>query len=160
MSELNSSDLPTTGRLAALDYGTVRLGIAITDPDQRFVSPLENYTRRSGPLDLAWLKALIQQERIIGLIIGLPLHLSGAESEKSREARAFAAELTSQLSIPIVLFDERFTTSQANELLAEAGFTMKQRKERRDKLAAYVLLQSYLESNRAPAAPTPLDDQP
>jgi putative Holliday junction resolvase len=166
MTDTNAADgpaadrLPMTGRLAALDYGSVRIGVAITDPDQRFASPLENYTRRSQPLDLAWLTSLVQQERIAGLVIGLPLHLSGEESEKSREVRAFAAWLRPHVTIPILLFDERFTTSQANELLAEAGFTMKQRKERRDKLAAYVLLLSYLESNRRDAKPRGIDDLP
>lgn len=149
--------LPRAGRIAALDYGSVRIGIAITDPDQRFVSPLENYTRRSEPLDLAWLQQLIANERIVGLLIGLPIHLSGQESEKSLEVRRFVSWLRVHVSIPMVLFDERFTTSQADELLAEAGFTSKQRKERRDKLAAYVLLLSYLESNRMPTKPAGLE---
>jgi putative holliday junction resolvase len=151
--------LPRTGRLAALDYGSVRIGVAITDPDQRFVSPLENYSRRNEQLDLAWLKQLVERERVAGLIVGLPLHLSGNESEKSREVRQFVAWLQPHVSIPILLFDERFTTSQANELLAEAGFTAKQRKERRDKLAAYVLLLSYLESSGDAVKPSALDDK-
>jgi putative Holliday junction resolvase len=152
-----SADLPRSGRIAALDYGSVRIGVAITDPDQRFASPLANYTRRSEPLDLAWLKHLVANERIIGLVVGLPIHLSGNESEKSLEVRRFVAWLRSHLAIPIILFDERFTTSQADELLAEAGFTSKQRKERRDKLAAHVLLLSYLESNREPTKPTGIE---
>src|SRR4051812_47844948 len=97
------------------------------------------------------------QERIVGLLIGLPIHLSGRESEKSLEVRRFISWLRPHVSIPMVLFDERFTTSQADELLAEAGFTSKQRQERRDKLAAYVLLASYLESNREPTKPAGLD---
>jgi putative Holliday junction resolvase len=149
--------LPRSGRIAALDYGSVRIGVAITDPDQRFASPLENYTRRSEPLDLAWVKQLVAQERITGLVVGLPIHLSGNESEKSLEVRRFVDWLHEHISIPIVLFDERFTTSQADELLAEAGFTGKQRKERRDKLAAHVLLLSYLESNREPTKPTGIE---
>ena len=152
-----ASELPGTGRIAALDYGSVRIGVAITDPDQRFASPLENYSRRSEPLDLDWLKKLIAQERIIGLVVGLPIHLSGNESEKSLEVRRFVAWLRPHLAVPLVLFDERFTTSQADELLAEAGFTTKQRKERRDKLAAHVLLLSYLESNRQPTKPTGIE---
>jgi putative Holliday junction resolvase len=153
------SPWPLSGRLAALDYGSVRVGVAITDPDQRFVSPLENYTRRNEQLDLAWLKQLVEQERVVGLIVGLPVHLSGNESEKSREVRQFVAWLQPHMSVPILLFDERFTTSQADELLAEAGFTSKQRKERRDKLAAYVLLLSYLESSRDATKPSALDDR-
>jgi putative holliday junction resolvase len=141
--------MPRTGRLAALDYGSVRIGVAVTDPEQKFASPLENYTRRTLPKDGEWLQQLIKLERIVGLIVGLPLHTSGSESQKSAEVRKFVAWLQPLLTIPIVLFDERFTTSQANELLAEAGFSSKQRKERRDKIAAQILLVSYLESDRS-----------
>ena len=152
--------LPRTGRLAALDYGSVRIGVAITDPEQRFASPLENYTRRSLEKDAVWLRKWIDEERVVGLIVGLPLHTTGNESQKSAEVRQFVAWLEKLIAIPIVLFDERFTTSQANELLAEAGFSTKQRKERRDKLAAQILLVSYLESGRtAAASPPALDDR-
>ena len=154
-----SDPLPRAGRLAALDYGSVRIGVAITDPDQKFASPLENYTRRGEQQDAAWLVKTVQQERIVGLVIGLPLHLSGQESQKSQEVRQFVAWLRKLVTIPLVTFDERFTTSQANELLAEAGFTAKQRKERRDKLAAQILLVSYLESDRSGEKESPLDDQ-
>ena len=144
--------MPRTGRLAALDYGSVRIGVAVTDPDQKFASPLENYTRRTLPKDGEWLQQLIKLERIVGLIVGLPLHTSGSESQKSTEVRQFVAWLQPLVNVPIVLFDERFTTSQANELMAEAGFSAKQRKERRDKLAAQILLVSYLESDRSGGA--------
>lgn len=150
--------MPSSGRLAAIDYGSVRIGVAVTDPDQRFASPLENYTRRSLDQDGEWFRRLIQQERLAGLIVGLPLHTSGTESQKSAEVRQFVAWLRTLVTIPMALFDERFTTSQANELLAEAGFTSKQRKERRDKLAAYVLLVSYLESDRSGSSGAVLDD--
>src|SRR6478752_5968121 len=64
-----TSELPRTGRLAAIDYGTVRLGVAITDPDQRLASPLENYTRCGNDADAAWLIALANRERIAGFIV-------------------------------------------------------------------------------------------
>lgn len=151
--------LPRAGRIAALDYGTVRIGVAITDPEQKFANPLENYTRRGEPRDAAWLKQLARDERIVGLVLGLPLHTSGAESKKSAEVRRFAAWLATLVSVPVVLFDERFTTSQANELMAAAGLTTKQRQERRDKIAAHVLLLSYLESSRTATSAAPLDDR-
>lgn len=159
-AEASSDALPRKGRLAAIDYGSVRIGVAITDPDQRFASPLENYTRRGPEKDAAWLRKWIGEERVVGLVIGLPLHTTGNESQKSAEVRQFVAWLQKLVAIPIVLFDERFTTSQANELLAEAGFSSKQRKERRDKLAAQILLVSYLESARlAEVTPQELDDR-
>lgn len=152
--------MPRQGRLAAIDYGSVRIGVAITDPEQRFASPFENYTRRGPEKDAAWLRKWTSEERVVGLIVGLPLHTTGNESQKSAEVRQFVTWLQKLMSIPLVLFDERFTTAQANELLAEAGFTSKQRKERRDKLAAQILLVSYLESSRtAETAPQQLDDR-
>lgn len=150
--------LPRAGRLAAIDYGSVRIGVAITDPEQRFASPYENYTRVNAEKDAAWLRKWIADERVVGLVVGLPLHTTGNESQKSAEVRKFVAWLQNLVTIPIVLFDERFTTSQANELLAQAGFTSKQRKERRDKLAAQILLMSYLESSRVVTKDQALDD--
>jgi putative Holliday junction resolvase len=140
--------LPRSGRLAAIDYGTVRLGVAITDPDQRLASPLENYTRRSKDADAGWLVQLAKNERIAGLVVGLPVHLSGDESQKSREARQFAEWVREVTGLPVALFDERFTSSQAESLLLEAEMTKKRRKERLDKLAAQILLAAYLESSR------------
>ena len=154
------SALPTTGRLAAIDYGTVRLGVAITDPDQRLASPLENYTRRSEPLDRQWLSQLVAQERIAAIVIGLPVHLSGDESQKSREAREFGKWVQNVTSLPVTFFDERFTSAHAEALLLDAELTKKRRKQRLDKLAAQILLTAYLESGRRPSdIPRGLDDR-
>ena len=143
-----SDALPKTGRLAAIDYGTVRLGVAITDPDQRLASPLENYTRRGTVADAKWLLQLAQSERIAGFVIGLPVHTSGDESQKSREARQFGQWVAETTHLPIAYFDERYTSVHAEALLLEADLTKKRRKERLDKLAAQILLTAYLESTR------------
>ncbi len=152
-----ASELPRTGRLAAIDYGTVRLGVAITDPDQRLASPLENYTRRGEAADAAWLTNLAKTERIAGFVIGLPIHLSGEESQKSRESRQFGQWVGKLTGLPVEFFDERFTSAQAEALLQGAELTKKRRKERLDKLAAQILLAAYLESSRAGDKPLPLD---
>lgn len=148
-----SDDLPRTGRLAAIDYGTVRLGVAITDPDQRLASPLENYTRQGLAADTDWIKRLAVGERIAGFVVGLPVHGSGEESQKSREARQFAAWLAKETNLPVRLFDERYTTAHAEAALLDAGLTKKRRKERLDKLAAQILLAAYLESSRTEQPP-------
>jgi putative Holliday junction resolvase len=153
-----SAALPTTGRLAAIDYGTVRIGVAITDPDQRLASPLENYTRRGDAADRAWLKKLVESERIAGIVIVLPVHTSGNESQKSREARQFGQWAHEVTGLPITYFDERFTSAHAEALLLDAELTKKRRKQRLDKLAAQILLTAYLESGRASNAPRGLDD--
>jgi putative Holliday junction resolvase len=83
------------------------------------------------------------------MVIGLPIHLSGDESEKSREARKFAAWLASAIGLPYCFQDERFSSFQAECLMTDAALTKKQRKDRIDKIAAQILLQNYLESRRA-----------
>jgi putative Holliday junction resolvase len=145
--------LPRQGRLAAIDYGTVRLGVAITDPEQRLASPLENYTRRDLLSDAAWIKRLAEAERVAGFVVGLPVHTTGEESQKSTEARRFGQWLAETTNLPVRFFDERFTTANAEALLLDAGLTKKQRKERLDKLAAQILLSAYLESTRTEGEP-------
>ncbi|HMC11823.1 MAG TPA: Holliday junction resolvase RuvX [Pirellulaceae bacterium] len=153
-----SDDLPQTGRLAAIDFGTVRIGVAITDPDQRLASPLENYTRRGAATDAKWLLDLVSQERIVGFVVGLPVHISGDESQKSREARKFGAWVAELTNLPVCFFDERYTSAHAEALLLDAELTKKRRKERLDKLAAQILLAAYLESSRNESAPRAIDD--
>ena len=153
-----SDSLPKTGRLAAIDFGTVRLGVAITDPDQRIASPLENYTRRGQAADEIWLTQLAQSELIAGFVIGLPVHTSGDESQKSREAREFGQWIAQTTDLPVEYFDERYTTAHAEALLLDADLTKKRRKERLDKLAAQILLAAYLESSRDSANQKALDD--
>lgn len=148
-----SDALPRSGRLAGIDYGTVRIGVAVTDPDQSLASPLEIYTRRNLSLDAAWFQKLAADERLAGFVVGLPVHTTGNESQKSIEAREFAKWLTQVTGLPVRLFDERFTTAHAESLLLEAGLTKKRRKERLDKLAAQILLFAYLESSRTDTAP-------
>src|SRR5438046_1413419 len=153
-----ASELPRTGRLAAIDYGTVRLGVAITDPDQRLASPLENYTRRGKEPDARWLTRLTKTERVVGFVIGLPIHLSGDESQKSHEARQFGQWGAEVTGLPVCLFDERYTSAHAEALLLEADLTKKRRKERLDKLAAQILLAAYLESSRKDEQPGAIGD--
>lgn len=141
--------LPDEGRILAIDYGHVRLGLAISDPDQSLASPYENYTRRSLRKDAEFLQRVVTEERVVMIVIGLPVHLSGRESEKSVEARAFAKWVESLSPLPVVLFDERFTTHEAEQHLLAAGLTKQKRRERLDMLAAQALLKGYLESDRS-----------
>jgi putative pre-16S rRNA nuclease len=145
--------LPRAGRLAGIDYGTVRIGVAITDPEQRLASPLENYTRRGAAADAAWFKQLAVNERLVGFIVGLPVYASGDESLKSHEARQFGAWLAELTGLPVRYFDERYTSAHAETLLIDADVTRKKRKQRLDKLAAQILLAAYLESSRIEGEP-------
>ena len=154
-----SDSLPRSGRLAGIDYGTVRIGIAVTDPAQSLASPLEILTRRDKAQDEKHLRRFAEQERLAGFVVGLPVHTSGLESQKSMEARAFAKWLGEITQLPVVLFDERYTTAHAEALLQDAGLTSKQRKARRDMLAAQILLAAYLESGRNAEPPGGLEDR-
>ncbi len=138
--------VPRTGRLAAVDYGTVRIGIAICDPGQSLASPFDNYSRRNLTLDAAYFQKLVAEERIVGLVVGLPVHTNGNESQKSQEARQFATWLAEVTNLPVQLYDERYTSALAEQHFHGTKMTKKKRKARLDMLAAQVLLASFLES--------------
>src|SRR5271166_3939212 len=124
------------GRIGGVDYGTVRIGLAVTDPDRTMASPLEIYTRRNPQLDAKYFRQIATDQQIVLWVVGLPVHLDGRESVKSQEARRFGQWLTENTSLPVEFYDERFTTAQAEELLMAAELTSKKRKRRLDKLAA------------------------
>lgn len=149
------------GRIAGIDYGRTRLGIAITDPQRRLASPYENYLRRTKEQDAARFRRLVAEEGVTLFVVGLPVHLDGRESLQSIEARKFGAWLAEVTGVPVEFFDERFTTVEAESHLLAAGLTRKRRKARRDMLAAQIMLATFLESaSRKHTAPAPLDDPP
>jgi len=137
-------------RVAGIDYGTVRIGIAISDPDRILASPYEVYTRKNEQADTGYFQRLVREERIVQFVVGLPVHLSGEASEKSKEAVEFADWLTRKTGISVDFVDERFTSVEAEHHLRGARLTNKQRKARRDKIAAQILLATYLESGPIP----------
>lgn len=137
--------LPKTGRLGGIDFGTVRIGVAISDPSQQFASPLETYTRRSEPLDQKYFCQLVKTERLVGWVVGLPIHMSGDASQKSQEAVAFGKWLSDSTELPVAWIDERYSTAMAREILNQSKLSGKKRKAQLDKIAAQVLLSAYLE---------------
>jgi putative holliday junction resolvase len=145
-----STAAPTTkkvpGRVAGIDYGDVRIGIAISDPERKIASPLENYTRRGPEQDAERFRRLAADERVVLFVVGLPIHLDGRESVKSQEARQFGAWLGEATGVPVEFFDERFTSHEAEQLLLAADLTKKRRKKRMDMLAAQIMLTGYFET--------------
>jgi len=133
-------------RVAGIDYGTVRIGVALGDLEVRMASPYENYNRRSEKLDAEYFQELAKQERLVRWVVGLPVHLSGEESQKSHEAREFGKWLGELTGVPVDFYDERFTSAQAEQILQGANLTKKKRKARLDQLAAQIMLTAYLES--------------
>ena len=157
------------GRIAGIDYGTVRIGVAICDSRQTLASPFDIYQRRGQEADAEYFRRLARDERLTKFVVGLPIHNNGEESQKSHEAREFGAWLQATVGLPVEFFDERYTSVEAAAHLQTAGLTKKRRKARMDKVAAQILLSAYLESgdagvrgatgSEAAAAPGPLDDR-
>jgi len=133
-------------RLLGVDYGAVRVGLAVSDAERRIASPLTTYTRRAPEQDARFFKELIEAEEIAALVVGLPMHTTGHEGASARAARVFGAWLAKLSGLACVYWDERFTTVFAEAALWDAGLTHKKRKSRRDRVAAQMLLQSYLDA--------------
>ncbi|OGV56827.1 MAG: Holliday junction DNA helicase RuvA [Lentisphaerae bacterium GWF2_44_16] len=133
-------------RILGIDYGTVRTGVAMSDPLGMLAHPLEAI-KISYMKDLIdAIAALSMKNGVEKIIIGLPKHMNGDESDSSKKVRELASELEKKLNIPILLYDERLTTSAAEKLLIETDMSRKKRKEKIDSLAASIILQGYLDS--------------
>jgi putative Holliday junction resolvase len=135
-----------TGRLLGVDYGTVRVGLAISDPDRIIASPISTLERDNPESDADYFRELVNLERVVALVVGLPVHLDGREGIKAAEARAYGAWLIEVTNLPVVFADERFSTAEAESALWSAGLTHRKRKDRRDRVAAQIMLQAYLDA--------------
>jgi putative holliday junction resolvase len=143
-------ELPLTGRLLAIDLGEVRVGLALSDPGQVLASPAETLQvprDANGPTLDALVNASTRHDAA-GLVIGLPRKLDGREDDAARRARWFADQLRERTGLPVVLQDERFTTVEAERVLLDADVSRDGRKATVDKVAASVLLQGVLETQR------------
>jgi putative Holliday junction resolvase len=129
-------------RVLALDYGSARCGCAVSDPTGTIVTPLEEVERPASKRGLARLRDLVREREVTRVVVGLPLSLSGGDSEQTRETRAFAERLSQRLGdgIPVEMHDERFTTRMAQRMTG-AGETFKTSEDSR---AAAHLLESWL----------------
>jgi len=149
--------IPTSGRLLGLDYGSRRIGIAVSDTDQSIASPLETRHRRGMEADARFFESLAAEYTVAGLVVGLPVHMSGDEGEQAREARAFGEWLSEITGCPVDWQDERYTSVMAQDLMQDAGLSRKLRRTLVDKLAARMLLQAWIDrrvqGNTGPPGP-------
>jgi len=133
-------------RILALDYGTKRVGVALSDELRWTAQPLETFERRTIDRDVAHIAALVREHAVGEVVLGFPLQLDGREGPAVQAMRNFAAHLERGLPVPLVLWDERLTTKAAEDLLIAADVSRKKRKGAVDRVAAAILLQSYLAS--------------
>lgn len=131
-------------RLMALDYGDVRIGVAVSDLTKTIASGLETYKCRNLELDLNHFAELAKQQDVEKFIVGLPLNMDGSEGPRAEKTRAFGDKLSALTGLPVEYVDERLTSVEAEEILISAGMKREKRKEVIDKLAATLILKSYL----------------
>jgi len=138
----------SSGRVfLALDYGRRRIGVAVSTPIGT-VHPRPPVHRETPPEDIAVLKLLVEEVRAGGIVVGLPHHMDGTESDMEREARSFAVELAGATGLPVFGTDERLTTSAADSILRAQDVHGRKRKARRDSTAACVILHDFLAHDR------------
>jgi len=145
------------GRILGLDFGLRRVGGAISDPGRMIASPLEVYERRNDDLDARHYRSLTREHEVDRIVVGLPVHTSGREGQLAGLARHWGSWLASATGLPVAYADERYTSVEADNLMIQSGLKRQKRKELRDKLAAQILLQGYLDAgcpeHESPSAP-------
>ena len=141
--------IPGTGRVLAVDWGEIRIGLALSDETQTIASPLTTLTRRMGKrFPMPAFLDLVAAHRPVGLVVGLPLTPDGNEGPAAVSARELSVRLGARTYLPVALVDERMTTARAHAAIAEQGGSIRGRKEAVDALAATILLQHFLETRR------------
>jgi putative Holliday junction resolvase len=137
-----------SGRLIGIDGGTKTLGLALSDVTRAVASPLETIIRRKFKIDADRLLELASEHNVAGFVLGLPRNLDGTEGPRAQATRALARNLNKLSPLPILLWDERLTTAEAERMLIAADQTRKRRSEVIDKLAATLILQNALDRFR------------
>jgi len=133
-------------RMMGLDLGEKTIGVAVSDELGWTAQPHGTLQRGTPGQDLGALRRLVEELHVSKIIVGLPKHMKGTMGSRAREAAAFAEEIGAALQVPVVLWDERLSTVAANRVLLEADLSRRQRKAQVDKIAAALILQSYLDS--------------
>ena len=132
-------------RILALDPGTKRIGVALSDELGWTAQPLETFERKSPEADAAHIKELVRRHDVREIVMGLPVQLSGRIGPAAQSAQRFLEMIQAAVGVPVVAWDERLTTKAAEQLLIEADVSRKKRKGAVDRVAAALLLKSYLE---------------
>lgn len=146
MASDDASTLPNQGRILALDVGSKTIGRAVSDPLGITAQGLETIRRKNKRTDFEALERTIAQYDVREIVVGYPLHMSGTTGAQSLKMKEFAEQLHRRFGLPVHLWDERLTSAQANRLLREAELSIRRRAEVVDRLAAVLILQSFMEA--------------
>ena len=144
-----ATDISRKPRVLGLDVGSKTIGVAISDPLGITAQGLETIRRKNKRLDFEQLARLLQKYEVSEIVVGYPLRLSGAEGTQSEKMQLFAEELRKRFGLPVHLWDERLTSSQANRVLRQAELSIEKRGKAVDRLAAVLILQNWMEARDA-----------
>lgn len=145
--------VPREGVLLGIDYGTKRIGVAVCTPEQTMCVPLQTYTRQTPQDDADWIKKIVREHRAVGLVVGLPVYMSGDEGTKAGEARAFGQWASNVTGLPVTYWDERNTSIIAQAYLTQTQLSEEKRAARLDRVAANLMLQAFLDAADREAKP-------
>ena len=137
--------LPDAGRLVGLDVGTKTIGVAVCDAGWSFATPDKTIIRTQFTADLAAIQAFVTAQSIVGLVVGLPLNMDGSDSPRTQSTRAFARNLA-PLGLPLLLWDERWSTAAVERAMIAADVSRAKRAERVDSAAAAFILQGAIDA--------------
>jgi putative Holliday junction resolvase len=135
-----------SGRILAIDYGSRRMGLAVTDPLGITAQGLDTLERKNKRADFGRLERTIRQYQVREIVLGNPLRMSGQEGTQSQKVAEFAGELRQRFQLPVHLWDERLTSAEANRLLRDAEVSTHKRTQAVDRMAAILILQAFLQS--------------
>ncbi|MBS3766285.1 Holliday junction resolvase RuvX [Candidatus Bipolaricaulota bacterium] len=134
------------GKILGLDWGSKRIGIAISDREGNVALGRPSHHREDLESDLDYLEELVEGEDVSLVVIGMPFHMNGGEGQSAEKVREFKQALEERLPVPVDTMDERLTSSEAERVMIESDLRREERKEKRDRVAATLILQRYLDS--------------
>jgi putative holliday junction resolvase len=134
------------GRILAIDYGSRRMGLAVSDPLGITAQGIETLQRKNKRMDFAHLQRIIVDYQVREIVLGLPLKMSGEHGPQAEKVAQFAEELRQKFNLPVHLWDERLTSAEANRVLREAELSIQKRSRAVDRMAASLILQSFLQA--------------
>lgn len=139
-------EVEAVGRILAIDYGSRRMGLAVSDPLGITSQGIETLQRKNKRNDFFRLGEIIREYHVREIVLGNPLRMNGAEGAQSEKVAQFAEELRQKFKLPVHLWDERLTSAEANRVLRESELSIQKRAQAVDRMAAVLILQSFLQA--------------